>query len=288
MAKDILVTGATGNIAGLVIPQLLENGDRVRALVRDPAKAKDLLDNRVELFEGDFSNTEALDKAAVGVDAVLAITPPNPDAVQQGKNILGAAKKSGDPFYLRISALKAGPDAPQENGRLHIQSDQDLINSGLSYTILRPHYFMQNLFMSVDTIKNGGNMYLGMGEGKLGMIDVRDIADCVVHILIHGGQENKILTPTGPEPISFGQVAELISKKLGRDVNYIKISPDDVRKAIIDMGWGEWGGDVMAGYSKAYSEGWGDFITDDVKLITGKEPRSFENFYDEVLGYALG
>ena len=288
MSRKILITGATGNIASLVIPQLLERGLAVRALVRDRSKASDLEAQGVELVEGDFSNQEALEEAAEGVDAILAITPPNPDAVQQGRNILEAAKKSGNPFYLRISAIKAAPDAPQDNGKLHYQSDQDLIDSGLPYAILRPHYFMQNLFMTLETIKTEGNMYMGMGDGKLGMIDVRDIADCAAAILIDPQDHiGKIYTPTGPEVISLGKIAEVFSEKLGKQVSYVQIGLDDVYNAILESGWGEWGAEVMKGYSKAYSEGWGDFVTDDVKTITGKPARSFNEFYDEILSHAM-
>lgn len=288
MAKKILVTGATGNIAGLVIPQLLENGVEIRAYVRDPQKAESLKNSGVELVQGDYANQNALNKAADGVDAILAITPPNPDAVQQGDNIIAAAKSSGTPFVLRISALKAAADAPTDNGKLHFAADEALINSGLPYAILRPHFFMQNVFMAVPTIKGEGNIYMGMGEGKLGMIDVRDIADCATSILLnHESHVGHTYNPTGPDSITFKEAAKTIGEGLGKEVNYVAIAPEAVRQPILDMGWGEWGGQVMVDYSQAYSDGWGDFTTGDVKSITGKEPRSFKQFYDEVLSFGL-
>jgi len=288
MAKKILVTGATGNIASLVIPQLLENGVEVRAYVRDPQKAGSLKDAGVEIVQGDFSDKDALVNAASGVDAILAITPPNPDAVVQGDNIIAAAKSAGSPFVIRISALKAAADAPTDNGKLHFAADEALINSGLPYTILRPHFFMQNIFMSVPTIKEEGNMYQAMGEGKLGLIDVRDIADCAAAILLDYEKHlNKIYNPTGPETITFYDMANIIGDGMGKKVNYVAIPPEGVRQPIIDMGWGEWAGQVMVDYSQAYSDGWGDFTNDDVERLTGKKARSFKKFYDEVLSHAL-
>lgn len=222
-----------------------------------------------------------------GVDSVVAITPPNPNAVAQGTNILNAAKDAGVSFYLRISAIGAAADAPTENGKLHNQSDEELQNSGIPYTILRPHFFMQNLFMAVDSIKNEGNMYMGMGEGSLGMIDVRDIADCVVSILVNGGHEGKIYTPTGAESITFMKAAEIIGNAIGKEVNYIPVPSEAVRQAILDMGWGEWGAQMMVDYSIAYAAGWGDFTNNDVETITGNKSRSFQQFVDEVFSYAL-
>lgn len=287
MGKTILVTGATGNIAGLVIPELLNGGARVRALVRDSAKAKGLEESGVEIFQGEFSDQDVLNSAADGVDAVLSITPPNPDAVSQAANILKAAKKYGNPNFLRISAIGAAEDAPTENGRLHFQTDTAIMASGLPYTILRPHFFMQNTFMSVQSIMADGNMYWGMGDGNMGLIDVRDIVDCCVSILLKGGHENKIYTPTGPESITFYEMAKIISAGIGKTVNYIPVPLDAVRQSIIDMGMGEWFGQVMADYSKAYSEGWGDFTNNDVEVITGNKSRSYQQFFDEVLSWGF-
>ena len=287
MENTILVTGATGNIGSYVIPQLLEAGATVRALVRDISKASDLTEAGVTLYQGDFSDQETVNHAASDVDAILAITPAGPEAVSQGKVLLNAAKNSGSPYYVRLSAIGAAPDAPTENGRLHFQSDDALIKSGLPYTILRPHYFMQNIFGSLETIKTDGNMYWGMGDGKLGMIDVRDIADCFASLLLGSGHEGKIYTPTGPDTISFHDIADTISKGMGKPVTYVPISIEAVGEAIRNAGWGEWGANVMMDYSRAYAGGWGDFTNDDVKIITSKKPCSLQQFYDEVFASAL-
>jgi uncharacterized protein YbjT (DUF2867 family) len=287
MPKTILITGATGNIASLVIPQLLKVGANVRAYVRDAEKASSLTDQGVTLCIGDFDNQEALNSAAEGVDAILAITPPNPDAVAQGEAILNAAKNGGSPYYVRISAIGAAEDAPTENGRFHHTSDHALIESGLTYTILRPHFFMQNLFAAVESIKSEGNMYWGMGDGKMGIIDVRDIANCATSLLLNGGHDNKIYTPTGPESIDFHQMAKLIAEPYGKEVNYVPVPIEAVGDAIRELGWGEWGAQMMMDYSKAYAAGWGDFTRDDVKTITGNEPHSFKDFANEIFAPAL-
>jgi uncharacterized protein YbjT (DUF2867 family) len=289
MSKTILITGATGNIAGYVIPALLENGANVRAYVRNPEKAKQLEERGVQVFLGDFMDQDALIKAAENVDAILAITPPNPDAVAQGEVILKAALNSGSPYYVRLSAIGAAADAPTENGKLHYESDKALMESGLTYTILRPHYFMQNMYGSVETIKSQGNFYLGMGEGRLGLIDVRDIADCAVSLLLNNGagHENKIYTPTGSDSITFNQAAEYISSHLGKQVNYVPVPLEAVREAILELGWGEWGAQIMVDYSNAYANNWGDFTTQDVKAITGHDARSFDQFTKEVFIYAI-
>ncbi len=126
-----------------------------------------------------------------------------------------------------------------------------------------------------------------MGDGKLGMIDVRDIADCCVALLLDRGHDGQILTPTGPDTITFSEIAGILSGGIGRQVNYIPISIEEVGDAILKAGWGEWGAKVMMDYSRAYANNWGNFTNEDVETITGRKPRSFKQFFDEVMSNAF-
>lgn len=287
MSKKVLITGATGNIATLVIPALIENGITVRAFVRNAKKTESLKKLGVEIFVGDLSDQQLINEAAKGMDAVLSLTAAGPDAVAQASAITKAAKRADVKHLVRMSAIKAAEDAPTENGRSHFQTDKEIIASGIPYTIIRPHFFMQNLFMSVPTILEQGNMYWGMGHGKLGMIDIRDIADCIVTLLTNGGHEGEIYNPTGAPSITFTEAAAIISKGIGKPVNYISIPIEAVGEALRSMGQGEWVAQLMMDYSKAYSEGWGDYTNDDVKTITGHKARSFQQFFDEVLSWGF-
>ena len=287
MSRKVTVTGATGNIGQLVVPALLAGGAEVTAFVRDSKKAEGLKSQGVTVVNGQYTDAAAVQTAFAGADAILMIAPPNPDAAKQMSALITAAKKSGSPHVVRMSAIKAAADAPTENGKLHHVSDMELKESGLPYTILRPHLFMQNIWMSIPTIQEQNKIYYGMGNGKLGMIDVRDIADVAVKILLNGSHQGETLNPTGPESITFTQVAEAISKFLDEEVSYIPVSYEQVRQSIIELGWGDWAGQVMHDYAKAFTEGWGDFTTDDVEKVTGNKSRSIDQFVSEVLAYGF-
>ena len=82
-------------------------------------------------------------------------------------------------------------------------------------------------------------------------------------------------------------MAAIISKGLNKTVEYVPIPIKTVGDVILNAGWGGWASQVMMDYSKAYSEGWGDFTNDHVEAITGKPSRSFHHFFDEVLSHAL-
>ena len=139
----ILVTGATGNVGSVLIPNLTNLGADVRALVRDESKAQGLKDAGVEVVVGDLEKPDTLDAAFRGVDKVFLITPPNPNQVIQAENGIQAAKRTGSPVIVRLSAgaVKEMPGAlPRVSGQ-HAEIDGMLKASGLPYTIIRPHNF---------------------------------------------------------------------------------------------------------------------------------------------------
>ena len=287
MARKVLVTGASGNIGGGVVPQLIKQGVDVRVYVRDAAKAEKLKAAGAEPFVGDFLDAAKIEAAAKGTDAVVSITPPGPTAAEQASVITQAAKRAGVGHIIRLSAIGAGPEAPTDNGKLHFKTDAEIMASGIPFTLLRPNFFMQNLLMSVPTIKAQGSMYWGMGEGSMGLIDARDISDSIASLAGYGGHHGQIYLQTGPESLSFSDMAETISAEIGKPVKYVAIPVEAVGEAIRGFGMGDWFAQVMMDYSRAYARGWGDMVNGNVEAITDKEPRSFARFVKEVLAPAL-
>ena len=288
MAERVLVTGATGNIGSQLVTGLTKYGDiNVSAFVRDEGKAATLKEAGAELAVGTFEDPGAVRSAVDGVDTIVLITAPNPNAADQASGVLAASKDAGVRKVVRISALKASTDGPTDNTRQHGRTDDEIRSSGLTYTILRPHFFMQNVFMSAQSIASEGKMYWGMGDGKLGMIDVRDIVDCAVKCVRSDEYDNQILNLTGPESISFHDVANSLADGLQRPVNYVPVPVEAVEQCLHDMGMGDWFPVVMRDYSDAYSNSWGDFVTADVERVTGHPARSIDVFTREVFAPAL-
>ena len=280
MAEKILVTGATGNVGSGLIPELNAKGARVRALARDTTKAQGLRDQGVEVVIGDLDRPETLDAAFSGVDQVFLVTAPNPAQVTQANNGIAAAKRVGSPYVVRLSAggLDTKPDAPARVTRQHAEIDAELRASGLAYTILQPHFFMQNTLMAAGTVASDGAVYMPMKDAKIGMIDVRDIVDVAAKVLTEDGHQGKTYGLTGPASISFHDVAAGLSKALGKEVNYADVPLEAGRESMVGMGLSEWFADALTEYNKAFSERLGDFVTDDVEQVTGHAPRSYETF----------
>ncbi len=279
MSKTIVVTGATGNVAQQLIPLLTSAGAKVRALVHTPSKAGKLKEVGVEVVEGDLSRPRTLAHAFDGADAFMSIVPNGPLAPQQASSALHAAREAGVKHVVRLSAVGAAHDAPTVNSRLHALSDTELEKRGGSWTILRPHFFMQNLFMAAQSVASEGAFYFALGDGKLGMIDVGDIAAVAAEILVKpAGHEGKTYTLTGPKSISMHEVAAAFGEALGRPVKYVPVPALAAEQAMAKMGLDDYMLTVMGDYFTAYARNWGDLVTDAVPKILGRPARSIADF----------
>lgn len=288
MTKYILVTGATGSIGGQLVQYLAtKSGITVRAFVRDETKAEPLAKTGAEIAVGEFDDRKSIRAAMQDIDTVVLIVPAGPAAMDQSSNVLKISKESSVRKVVRISAIKASVDGPTENTRLHARSDEQLQASGMKYVILRPNYFMQNLFMSLDSINNESALYAGMGDAKFAMIDVRDIVECAGEAAIGDIFDDQVIELSGPGSVSLHDVANVLSDVSGRSVKYVPVTPDAVRESMLRAGHDDWISTLMRDYSRAYSEGWGDFVTDNVERMTAHAPRDVDQFVREVLAPAL-
>lgn len=224
MSRTILITGATGNISSGIIEQLTGSQNRLLALVRNPDKAKALESAGVELRVGDLEKPWTLDAAFEGADTIWILTPPGPRAPEQSSNALWAARNAGVKHVVRMSAIGAAHDAPTINGRLHGLSDAELIGSGIPYTIVKPHFFMQNLLMAAESIAQQGVMHLPLADSRMGLIDSRDISEFAARVLAGEGHEGKIYTLTGPASITMTEAASAIGDVIGKQVRYEPVS----------------------------------------------------------------
>ena len=275
----ILVTGATGNVGSAVLGNLGTTDVNLRALAHDEAKAQSLKDRGVEAVVGDFLEPETVIPALQGVSTVLLITPIHPEQVTQASNVIKAAKESGnDPRIVRLSVHQASQEAPSRNSRQHAQIEDEVRSSGLPYTLLRPTTFMQNTLATARTVASEGKIYQPFKDGKLGMIDARDIGEVAAKVLTEEGHEGKVYTLTGPAAISLYEVAEALSEVLGKEVRYVNIPLGDAKRAMLNMGLSEWRADVLIEYAKAHSEGYSNFTTEDVEQLTGHPATSYKEF----------
>jgi uncharacterized protein YbjT (DUF2867 family) len=271
----VLVTGATGNTGSGLVPALQGADVDVRVFVRDESKAQPLKDMGVEVVVGDLDRPETIGPAVEGVDKIYLLTWNGSTQAQQAENVIKAAKQAGNPHLVRHSMW--GPT----KSRIVKQGDQveeAVKSSGLPWTLLKPTFFMQNTMMAAPTIASNGMIYWDMKDGKLGMIDVRDLVDVALAVLTGSGHEGKSYILTGPAAISFHDVASTFSKVLGKDVTYVSVPGEAALQSMVGMGFPEW---IAKGYvelSEGFSENFANRVTENVATLTGHPARSFEQF----------
>ena len=278
--KTVLVTGATGAVSTSLLGALKGRpGLKLRALVHDPAKGLALEKDGIEVVAGDLEEPDTLPEAFDGVDILFLLTPASALEPSMGSNAVMVARKAGVKHIVRNSAIKAAHDAPNRNGRLHALVEESVKASGISWTILRPQYYMQNLLSSAGSVAADGVLYMNMGDAPVGMIDARDVGVFAAKVIEDPGRHTgQVYTPTGPEKATMAQAARDLSQVLSKPVQYVALPQDGARQAMLSFGLSRWFVGNVVDYGTVYSGGWGDFTTNDFKEVTGRQARSFKEF----------
>jgi uncharacterized protein YbjT (DUF2867 family) len=275
--EPILVTGATGNTGGEVLRQLLDAGHAVRVLVRNPEAAQKLPPG-AQAAIGDYDDIASLDAAFAGVEAVYAVTPVSPRALDWMRNLIDAARRAGVRRFVKMSGMTAAPDAGATLIRRHNEADEYLRASGVPYTILRPNSFMQNQLGNAGSIKSQGTIFQATGEARQSLIDVADVAAVAVKALTEPGHEGQIYVLTGPESLDLHAVAAKIGGAIGKPVTYVPIPPAAVEQGMKSRGMPEWLAHNIAEFFSWVSTGAFAEATGDVQRVLGRPPVTFDQF----------
>src|SRR5215217_5151230 len=274
----ILVTGATGNNGTEIVKRLATNHVQIRAMVRNPERASAIALPHVEVVEGDFDRPATLLSALAGVERAFLLTNSSERAQSQQIAFIDAARRSGVAHIVKLSQLGAEAHSPVRFLRYHAAVEAALQASGIAYTLLRPNLFMQGLLNFRSTIATRNAFYAAAGDAKVSAVDVRDIAEVAVAALTESGHEGKIYELTGPQALTHAEMAEELSKALGRQVTFIDIPPEAMRDAFLGFGVPEWQADGLVEDYAHYRRGEAEAVTWGVQDAIGKAPRSFEEF----------
>ncbi len=281
----ILVIGGHSKIGSALIDDLVARGEQVRAMVRSGESA-DSSPAGVETVLGDLADRASLDAAMEGADKLFLLCGPTQDEVEFNQNATDAAAAAGLSLVVRSSILGADPNSPATFVRDHGISDAALRDSGLPHAIVRPNMFMENVPENyVPSIDENGNFYANAGQARLSMVDTRDVATVAAALLTESGHQEGIYDVTGPEALSYQDVAGKLSRHLGRQINFVDVPDDAVRQTLLGFGIGEWmaGGlvDLFQEYKRSGTDGYAAAVADAVQRVTGRAPRSLDTMLEE-------
>lgn len=219
----ILITGATGQVGRQVVAQLVQRGVKVRALVRDVAKAD--FPASVEVVQGDLLDVDALRRAFSGVSTLFLLNAVVPDEYTQALIALNLAREAGvrDIVYLSVIHSERYVNVPHFAGKFGVE--RMIEGMGLHATILRPAYFISNDLTIRDVITNYGVYPMPIGSKGLAMIDTADLAEVAAIELIRRTEAVEPLplariNLVGPDTLTGTDVAAIWTDVLGRAVAY--------------------------------------------------------------------
>jgi uncharacterized protein YbjT (DUF2867 family) len=218
--KDmILITGATGNVGREIVKQMHGSGHQIRVVSRNPAKV--LWPADVEIIKGDLSDPEVAKAALNGVKKVFLVLLPGGDNISQLVEHYGIDHI----VFLSASAIDVKPE--NAIGRAHLRAEEQIRQSGVPWTFLRPGAFMSNVLQWSDSIRTERIVRAPFGDVGTNLIDPRDIAATAVNALLSSGHEGKIYTLSGPEVLSAREQTQILSDVLGEHIEF-----EDIPQAI--------------------------------------------------------
>ena len=280
----ILVTGATGSTGAHIVRALLQQNDQVRVFARDAGKARELFGGTVEIVAGDFADDRSMRTALEGAEAMFLSGADNPCRVAWETAMIDAAVAGGVERIVKLSSITAAPGARVAFWDWHGQIEDHLRSARVSAVILRSSFFMSNLLAAAAQVAHTGRLFAPAGEARIAMIDPRDVGAAAACMLTTPANVNGAFVLTGPAAITYADVAAGLSAATGRDVEFVHVSDDDARDAMIEAGVPAFAAEQIVAIFELAREGVNAEVTGTVESLTGRPPRDFAAFAREHAG----
>jgi len=228
-----LVFGATGNIGSRVAQRLIETGSRPSVFVRDSMRARALFGDQVDIHTGDIETpSSSLAAALDGVNGIFLLTD-GPNLSEQDRAISAAAFRAGVQHIVKLSTLDVLTGIG--TGSWHAAGEVAVRESGVPFTFIQAAGFMSNALSWSYPIRSEGILRSSAGEGKIAFIHPDDMAAVAATALITRKHDGKALVITGPEALSYREMAATIAQTIGKPIDFEEISDHE---AFADaVGW---------------------------------------------------
>ena len=264
-----------------IVQELSKREFPLRVLVHTREKAKMFEGTPVEVVVGNFAQPETFEQTLTGIDSALLLTPSSPEQVEWERNFITTAKHAEVPHIVKFSVIGADAHASEQLLRWHGQSERILADAGIAATYLHSNFFMQNVFAFVPSIVAQGAFYVPQKDGRVSLVDTKDIAAVAATVLTEPGHEGKEYTITGAEALTYDDVATVLSTTLEKSVKYVDVPPEAAAQGLREGGVPGWYADALVELYVAASQGRFASVTHTIADITHRQPTSFTQFVHE-------
>lgn len=275
------MTGATGTIGTELVRLLAARGEKVRALVRDPAGAR--VPAGVEVARGDYLDPASLEAAMAGAAAAFLVGLPGPSAGHDGA-LVAAALTAGVDRLVKLSAIGTGDLGVGPSGRWHEEGERAVRESGAGWAVLRPSSFASNTLSWAPAVRAGEPVPNMSGDGLQGVVDPRDVAEAAAVTLLDERYAGRTYTLTGPETIGVPGQADVLAGVLGRPVPTRDLTEEEVRAHLLSWGRGEAVAEAVAAGAAFVRRGGNAVVTDDVPELLGRRARTYREWAQDHRG----
>jgi uncharacterized protein YbjT (DUF2867 family) len=273
-----LITGATGNIGGRVVRQLVARGERPRVLVRDGQRARAQLGDSVDVAIGDLADERSL-TAAVEASDTLFLVNSGPDLEHRDALAAKVAKRAGVRRIVKLSSLGARAAGEVTAVALwHARGEAAIRGSGVPFTFVQSVGFMTNTLAWARTIKAAGVVRASTGAGRIAMIHPDDVAAVATSALLTGAEEGRSLAVTGPEALTYGEMTAKIGAAIGRPLVFQSISDEEARANLTGGGMSPQVVEALVALWREVREGCVSVVTGEVERVTGGRPVAFDRW----------
>jgi uncharacterized protein YbjT (DUF2867 family) len=277
----ICITGAGGTVGSEIVNRLETAQTPFRVAHFSMEKVLASRKRGLEAVFLDYNRPDTLCEAFRGCDRLFLLGPNTLNQTHLEINAVEAAKSVDVQHIVKQSVMGAEGES-YSLAKVHRPVEKAIASSDVAWTFLRPNSFMQNVitFMG-ETIKADSTFYSAASEARISHVDVRDIAAVAVKALTDPNHAGKTYTLTGPEALSYDEVANELSKALGRPIRHINLSPSDLKHGMLSEGMPEALADRMIDLDRYFREDQASRITNDIKHVTGRDPRRFSQYMQD-------
>lgn len=282
----LFVTGASGHLGRRVVELLLDAGADVIAGTRDPGKLADLAARGVDVRKADFDDTASLALAFAGADRILIIsvldTPDDPPhRLHQHLAAVEAASKAGVGHIVYTSMQKPEPSSPIPFAPDHHGTEQAIEKTGIPFTILRPSWYTDSVFMWLPQVLATGKWFSAAGDGKVAYVWRDDLARAAAAALQHAGTDGQRLDISGPEALSTDAIVAAVNQVFNVTVEVEPVTDGQLRDGMIAAGLPSPLIDLLVAIDVNTRQGGVETVSDAVERLTGEKPRSLHTFLIE-------
>jgi uncharacterized protein YbjT (DUF2867 family) len=291
----IVVTTPTGLIGHQVLDNLLDSGEELRVIARDPSALPGDVHDRFDVVEGSHADAAVVDEAFAGADSVFWLTPPDPQAPSVEAAFVGFSRPAAEGFkrhgverVVGVSALGRGTPWANRAGYVtgSLAMDDLIASGGVSYRALTNPSFMDNIVRQAESIKTQGMFFSPIaGDRKLPSVATRDTAAAASRLLLDESWSGVDEVPLlGPEDLSFNDMAEIVSEMLGKEVRFQQTTFEAYKDRFLGFGMSDAMAQGMTDMAWAKNEGLDNGVQ---RTPENSTPTSFREWCEAVLKQAV-